>query len=385
MKQQFFTWAPNIWRYKLWLPRVIVLVLVINGIVPASPRAPLMPPQTVETSKPKLCIHTRLIDEVEEWKIQRSLQLIREMGASTIVEFFPWAYVEGTEDNYNWNSIDRIVRHARNQGLHIIARVGLVPEWARRKDERPIGTTTLNTLPEVAFADFADFVAQVATRYVGTIDQIIIWNEPNLAFEWGYQNVDPAGYARLLATVYPVAHAANPNISILAAGLAPTLEPQGSPYGLNDILYLQALYEAGAAHYFDALAVHTYGFQAAPAAEPGFNLLNFRRAELLHEVMVRFGDDQKPVIITETGWNDHPRWTLAVSPAQRMEYTVDALRWAETRWEWVDATCLWVFRYPQPTLSYPDNFTFVDTLFQLRPLYYTVQAYARGELNGDQP
>ena len=80
-------------------------------------------------------MHTRLIDEVDEWKIQRSLELVREMGAGTIVEFFPWAYIEGSEDQYDWSSADRIVRHARNQGMHIIARLGLVPEWARKKGD----------------------------------------------------------------------------------------------------------------------------------------------------------------------------------------------------------------------------------------------------------
>ncbi|NLX42779.1 MAG: hypothetical protein GXY79_04780, partial [Chloroflexi bacterium] len=51
-------------------------------------------PQQVETLHPKIGLHTRLTDEVEEWKIQRSLQMVREMGASWIVEYFPWAYYE---------------------------------------------------------------------------------------------------------------------------------------------------------------------------------------------------------------------------------------------------------------------------------------------------
>lgn len=369
-------WLGRRW---LWIPRIFATLLIVNAFVPTPPRALLdSPPHHVETLKPDLCMHTRLIDEVEEWKIQRTLQLIREMGASTIVEFFPWAYVEGTENVYDWHNIDRIVQHAQNQGLHIIARLGLVPEWARKKDDHAIGLTTLNTLPEAAYPDFAQFVADFAARYAGIIDHIIIWNEPNLAFEWGYQQVDPVGYARLLQAVYQPAHKANPNVIILAAGLAPTLEPPGSPNGLEDTLYLQALYDSGAAPYFDALAVHTYGFTEPPEETPGADVLNFRRVELLRQVMVENGDANKHVYITETGWNDHPRWTKAVTSAQRIEYTIGALQWAETHWDWVDVTCLWVFRYPQPTLSYPDNFTFANTVFQLQPIYYAVQAYARG-------
>lgn len=361
------------WR---WYLRAIIAWMILSNLAPVGPRAPLGAPQTVETVKPQVCIHTRLIDEVYEWKIQRSLQLIREMGADTIVEFFPWAYIEREKGRYDWASADMIARHARNQGIKIIARMGLVPAWARSDQEE--GLTTLNYLPDESFDDFATFVAAFAARYAGEIDYIIIWNEPNLSFEWGYRAVDPAGYARLLQAIYAPAHAANPNVLILAAPLAPTLEPPGSPNGLNDLLYLEALYQAGAADYFDVLAVHTYGFTEPPEAEPGENILNFRRAELLHDIMQRYDDPQKPISITESGWNDSPHWTKAVRPALRIQYTLNAFEYAEQNWGWLDKLCVWVFRYPAPTFSYPDYFTFVTPGFQLKPIYYAVQAYARG-------
>ena len=168
-----------------WLARIVVAVAVIAGLVPTQPRVLLGVPHTVETEKPQLCMHTRLIDEVEAWKIQRSLALVREMGAPTIVEFFPWAYIEGSEDRYDWTTADRIIELARNEGLHIIARLGLVPEWARSRGENSAEFTTFNTLPEAAYPDFADFVADFAARYAGIVDEVIIWHEPNLAFEWG--------------------------------------------------------------------------------------------------------------------------------------------------------------------------------------------------------
>ena len=62
---------------------------------------------------------------------------------------------------------------------------------------------------------------------------------------------------------------ANPDITVLAGALAPTLEPAGSPWGLNDLVYLDQMYTAGAADYFDGLAVHVYGLTFPPEAEPG--------------------------------------------------------------------------------------------------------------------
>ncbi len=364
-------------RYNwLWLVRLVIVYSVLQLLSPAPPRAPLDGPHTVETTQPHICVHTRLIDEVFEWKIQRSLQMVRELGATSIVEFFPWAYAEPERGRYDWASFDRIIRHAGDQGLRVIARMGLVPAWAR--PDRDGQRTTLNYLPEDAYDDFAAFVASFARRYAGRVNHIIIWNEPNLAFEWGYQQVDPVGYVRLLRAVYGPVHDANPDVVILAAPLAPTLEPPGSPHGLNDLLYLEALYRAGGATYFDALAIHTYGFTEPPAAPPAPDHLNFRRAELLYALSQRYDRPDKPVFITETGWNDHPRWTKAVRPSQRVAYTVDALIWAQQRWPWLDSLCLWVLRYPASTRSYPDNFTLITPDFQPKAVYLAVQAYARG-------
>lgn len=381
LHNEFRNFAKNMRCFGRWLIRIFVLHTLISVLIPASPRAPLERQQTVEMNKHQVCVHTRLIDEVHEWKIQRSLQMVREMGADTIVEFFPWAYAEVAKGIFNWASFDVIVKHARNQGIRIIARMGLVPEWARPGKNQQ---TTLNYLPDESFDEFANFVAAFAARYAGVIDRIIIWNEPNLTFEWGYRPVEPTGYMRLLKAVYAPVHAANPNVIILAAPLAPTLEPAGSPNGLDDLLYLEGLYKAGASPYFDALAMHTYGFTEAPQAAPAPNSLNFRRAELLHGIMLRYDDPEKPIYITESGWNDNPRWTKAVRPSQRVAYTVNAFRWTEQNWSWLDKLCIWVLRYPANTRSYPDNFTLITPDFQPTPIYYAIQAYARGWKRDEQ-
>lgn len=369
-------------RYLVWGIRLLILWVVCSALVAPRPRAMLDAPQTVVTLQPQVCVHTRLIDEVEEWVIQRSLQLVREMGADTIVEFFPWAYIESTPGVYDWSQADKIVRHAQNQGIRIIARMGFVPQWAR-PDEPDF--STLNYLTDDHYDDFAHFVVTFAARYAGVIDHIIIWNEPNLAFEWGYRPPNPLDYLALLQAVYAPVHQANPDIIVLAGALAPTLEPVGSPHGMMDTAYLEQLYAAGAATYFDALAIHTYGFTQSSLDPPMAQRLNFRRAELLYDIMVRYGDDATPVYITESGWNDHPRWIQAVHPSERVQYTIDALQYAETHWQHVEKLCLWVFRYPVPTLSYPDNYALVTTDFQTLPIYDAIKAYATGQQQNERP
>ena len=163
------------------------------------------------------------------------------------------------------------------------------------------------------------------------------------------------------------------------ARLAPTLAPPGSEWGLNDLDYLQGMYDAGAKACFDVLAVHAYGWTFSPDEPASPDAVNFSRVELVREIMVRNGDGDKHISITEGGWNDHPRWTKAVRPAQRAAYTVRAYQKVLAEWPWVDALSIWAFRYPRPARTYQDNYTFVDGEFQPKPIYLAVQNYAAGQ------
>jgi len=296
---------------------------------------------------------------------------VREMGASWAVEYFLWASHEPAHGIYNWGHADLVVDHAVNHGVQVIARLGYVPEWAR-----PPKTSSL-LLTEAHYDEFAEFAAEFVRHFRGRVNYVIIWNEPNLSQEWGYRSPDPAAYTALLCRAYRAIKDANPEVQVLGGALAPTLAPPGSEWALNDLDYLQGMYDAGAAPCFDILAVHAYGWTFAPDAPASRDAVNFNRVELQRDVMVRNGDAAKHIIITEGGWNDNPRWTKAVRPAQRVAYTVAAYE-KVLQWPWVDAFCPWAFRYPRPAHTYQDNYTFVDGDFQPKPIYLAVQRYAAG-------
>ena len=359
------------------LLRLALVFFLLWAVRPTPVLVVLGPPQQVVTTNPIAGVHTRLTDEVEEWKIQLTLQMVRELGTPWIVEYFPWPYLEPEKGEFTWGHSDTVIQHAENQGLTVIARLGWVPAWARPDPDEQ--ETTLTYLDADHYADFADFVAAFVARYRGRVNHVILWNEPNLSFEWGYRPVDPEGYVELLRTVYPRAHAANPDVVVLAGALAPTLEPEGSAAGLSDLAYLEQMYQAGAALYFDALAVHAYGLTFQPEASPAPDTINFRRVELLREVMVAHGDSSKPVYVTEAGWNDHPRWASSVRPAQRIQYTIGAYEWARQHWPWCKCVAMWAFRYPTSTHSYQDYYAFVTTDFEPKVIYLEVQNYTRSD------
>jgi hypothetical protein len=349
---------------------VLILVLVPAAAVP-KPIIIMGPPHQVQTVNPKMGVHTRLTDEVEEWKIQRTLALVREMGAPWIVEYFPWGYIEPARGQFNWEHADTVVNHAVNQGLTVIARLDFVPEWARPEN------TTFRHLDEENYQDYGNFVYAFVDHFKGRVDYFIIWNEPNLSFEWGYRPVDPEAYTELLKLAYTRAKEANPDCYVLSGGLAPTIAREGNEWGLSDLIFLQRMYDAGAKDYFDIVAIHAYGYVFPPDDPPAENKINFARAELIREVMVRNGDADKKIMITEAGWNDHPRWTKAVRPYQRTIYTLQAYERAK-EWQWCQALVVWSFRTPVPEKNFRDYYTLVTSGFIVKPIYLEIQDYAHG-------
>ncbi|HMA35697.1 MAG TPA: hypothetical protein VKY74_14625 [Chloroflexia bacterium] len=341
---------------------------------PAAP-PPTPPPAVIQTANPKIGVHTRLTDEADPEKIRQTFQLVRAMGAPWVTEYFPWSYIQPSDAaHFDWQHADLVVDAAAGAGLTLIARFDGTPAWARPKN------TTWKYLDPDHYADFAAFVGAFAARYHGRVRYLVIWNEPNLSAEWGSRPPDPAAYTALLRQSYRAAKAADPACIVLLAGLAPTLEPPGSAQGLRDTLFLEGVYAAGGRDAFDGLAVHAYGFQDPPDAPAGADRLNFARTTILHDLLVRHGDAGKPVLVTEGGWNDSPRWLLAVHPYQRIAYTLAAYEQARRDWPWCQAVTLWAFRYPRPAYTYFDNYTFVTPDFAPKPLYYEVQRYAQGGL-----
>jgi polysaccharide biosynthesis protein PslG len=352
---------------------VLAALIVFALHTTARPPAPLItlgPQQVVQTRNPLAGVFT---EEAETWKIQRGLAMVREMGAPWVIEFFPWAYYEPAEGRFEWRAADRVIDHANRQGLTVIARLGFVPGWARPAQ---IGgrDTTFTHVDAQVITRFARFAEAFAAHTRGRVAHIIVWNEPNLNNEWGLQRVDPAGYVEMLRAVYPAIKRGNPDAQVLAGALAPTLE-KNPDVALDDLDYLRAMYAAGAQPLFDALAVHNYGATAPPDQAPAPDRINFRRVELLRQIMVEAGDAAKPVFITETGWNDHPRFVNAVTPARRIEYTLAVLDYAQANWTWVRCVGFWVFKLPAPANGYRDHFTFVTPSLAARPIYEDTRSH----------
>lgn len=345
---------------------LIALVLLLVGEValfapfldPAATATPRVPHAVPLSEVQPYGVNTFLHKEVDSWKKNTTVAMARDMGAAWIKQQFPWAEIEyrldperpfwDVKNNQNaWTKFDNIASLAGQNGLRIIARIDSTPAWARPEGSSPKAPPS----PE-RMADFGNFIFEFVRRYRGSVSAIQVWNEPNLHAEWDTgRPVNPAEYAEMLKVAYTRAKEANPDIIVLAAPLATNNEHLAYDGNLNELDYMQGLYDAGASGYFDAMAANAYGTTYPPEDEPSREKLNFRRVELLHDVMARNGDADKSVWFNEYGWNASPpdmpeselRWGR-VTPEQQADYTVRGIEYAREHWPWAGVFTIWYLR-----------------------------------------
>jgi hypothetical protein len=286
----------------------------------------------------------------------RDLQLVQDAGFRWVKQEIPWREVEGhAKGVWQWETPDRIMDQIDAHQLKVILRLGSQPAWA---SETPLPDIS----PPDDLQDYYDYVYAVAKRYQGRVEAYQIWNEPNLAREWGGRPPNPAEYIEMLKVGFSAVKAADPNAIVISAGMAPTTRHDLE--AMPDIYFIQGMYDAGGAAYFDVLGVHAPGYKSPPeidpavvAADPDLNngdsapealrrVYAFRRVEDLREVMERNGDSAKKVAILEFGWTveprrDSPYYWHAVDPITQAQYFERAYQYAIENWQpWIGVMSL---------------------------------------------
>lgn len=332
-------------------------------------------------------VNTFLEQEVEESKVRQSLQMIRDAGFHWIRQEFPWEDIEkpakgqywDTKYNHStWDKYDRIVELAHEYGLEVVARLDHPPAWTRQAPREKTG----DFAPPDSYEDYGDFVATVVSRYKGKIRFYQLWNEPNIYPEWGEQDVNPADYVRLLKIGYTRAKAIDPNVVIIGAGLAQTVADDGRR--LNDRLYLQQMYAAGARGYFDILAVNDYGLFSGPGDRrlDENDRINFSRPIQLREIMVKNGDANTPIWAMEIGWNALPDQFQdvpfgRVDETRQANYAVQAYQRAQDEWPWMGPLMYWFFKRADDREQNQPMYYFrlLDPDFTPQPVYSAIKEY----------
>ncbi|MBL8055179.1 MAG: O-antigen ligase family protein [Anaerolineales bacterium] len=302
---------------RLFLASLILLAAVLSGLAAVAHQQATrtfgvvdgLPPADLDARPANLRAINVALEAYAPADLERALAPLTGFG--WLRQTFRWPAGQ-TPD---WPAWDRLISAAASRGFRLIAVLA---------EPQPAAPPA----PEA----FAEFAGAFAARYAGQIHAYQVWDEPNLGAAWG-GSPSAAQYLAVLQAAYGALHAADPQAWVLAAGLAPTVE--AGPDNISDLLYLQQLYDLGAAPYFDAAAGKPYGFTTGPDdRQAGADLLNFSRFGLLRQVMERNGDGHKLLWGSNFGWNARASPWGQVTPEQQAAYTQRAYQRAEQEWPW---------------------------------------------------
>jgi polysaccharide biosynthesis protein PslG len=317
-------------------------------------------------------------------EVDQTISLLKESGAKWIRANVPWNAIEangkGVLDTSYLSNVDYAIEKARAAGLEVEVPIADgVPYWASadpHKYQDASGYHYNRFYRPSSFQDYAEFVAFVVNRYKGMgVHVYEVWNEPNNAAFW------PSGpnagvYAEMLEATYPAIKQADPGSTVLMGGLSK-----------NDYNFLQALYEAGAGHYFDAVNVHPYAGSVDPTLcwkQPGGseNAVDaFCGVEAVYNTMARNGDSAKKIWLTEFGYSTCSG-SYCVSEAQQAEYLTKAYRKA-AGWPYVQALFWYQMRnWGSSSSEWTDNLGLLRSDFTAKPAYAAFRSYATGSSIG---
>ncbi len=333
------------------------------------------PAPVADAGMNRACV-TAALEQYPGAQLDWALATIRDGGFVWVRQHFPWRELEPTPGAFDWAAWDRVVAQAVAHGLQLIPVLDAPPDWA--------GT------PPDAIA-FARFAGAFANHYMAQLSYYEVWHNPNLGDSWGGQ-ADPNAYADLLARAAGAIRSADPEARIILGSLAPNVE--AGPQNYAEPRFLELLYAAGAAPYFDVVSVQPYGFDAGPGVrDTDMATLNFARPLLVRAVLEAHSEGNKAIWAGNFGWNSlPPAWDVvpsiwgSVDEAAQAAYLVGALARAEREWPWMGVMCINSFQ-PRPgatAQAVPDaeehwGFALVGPDAQPRPAFAAVRAWAARE------
>ena len=332
-----------------------------KAIVHDPPDSNLPPPVPRAERAFRLAAHTLFLD-------RPIAQLAQQAGFDSIVQVFPWRDLNPRPDTFAWRAADDMVRTAQAHRLDLVVRLDKPPLWAGRGEPAQ---------PPFDVPAYLDFVEAVASRYRGYVTGYIIWNEPNLAEEWGGWVAQPEQYVDMLCEAQARVRRADPGALVIAAGLAPTNE--FSPRAMDDREFLRQMLDHGAASCFDVLAAHDYGYGLPPDDPHGEHAgLNLARLLDLREILDEARAVQ-PIWITELGYTVQPGLHPHVSLADQAGYLLGAFRRVRAEWPWVETFTVWNLSYTGGTPEM-QGFSIIEPDRTPRPAYAVI-ADMRRELD----
>ncbi|MBN1091246.1 cellulase family glycosylhydrolase [Blastococcus sp. TML/M2B] len=319
----------------------------MDGVVPVAPSESLV-------------LGVTIFAMWRDWPMtQQLMDHARDSGSSWIRVDMGWCTLqeEGPDRVSAWyqERLDFVVDSAAQRGLKLLIMVGCTPKWAGGGDD-------LTGFPSDP-SDFTRAMTYLASRYQGRVAAWEIWNEPDC--RGGCPNGSASDYVPVLQAGYRGVRAGDPSAVVVSAGTSG-----------NNAPWIEQMYAAGAKGFFDVLAVHPYLEPVtAPPDAPSANMVyRLTSVEAVHDVMVRYGDQGKPIWFTEFGWTTASSGERpGVDEATQAAYLRSAVELTVRRFPYVTAAFWFCMRDRDDWTPYENHFGLLRLDGSAKPSFAALQ------------
>ncbi len=224
------------------------------------------------------------------------LPVLDDLRVTTVRLSIDWRRFEPQQGVFDWGMYDRVLGELAQRNIEVVADFNTIPGWASVD-----GPGCDDAATEVYFCElreemrpaFENAIRAALTRYAW-IEHWEFWNEPEM---WQLLGEDAIVYIGNLRSFYDVAHSVNPEIVVAAQTLV------GGEY-MHYLYSLSETFYGPDNEPWDAVSFHPYNWQYEETPGERHFELNYDRILGLRQLMVDEGDGDKPMWITEYGWNN---------------------------------------------------------------------------------
>ncbi|MYD11026.1 MAG: LysM peptidoglycan-binding domain-containing protein [Chloroflexi bacterium] len=291
-------------------------------------------------------------------RVDALAEQVSELGVDWVKIDVSWAELEAEPGVYDYQTLDAMIAAFELIDVKILLNVFEAPGWSRTSYTEKLNSDFRDYQgPPEDLADFANFMANLVTRYTGLVEAYEIWKSPNLLKFWSVPvylqepELNEAGdygvpdavrmgasyYVPLLKVAYDAVKSHDEGAWVISAGLAPV----GFSDGYNSIdtgAFLSGMLDAGAVASSDAIGA-VFSASAVPPTmaccdkPPGVashyeSFLQYF-PELLNyysEILSEYGHGDAPIFVTQIGWGTSEGDNTAVpsSGFEWLTYTSEA-------------------------------------------------------------
>ena len=219
----------------------------------------------------------------------------KDLKITTVRLPVEWKTLEPQPGSYDWTLNDRLLNRLQAEGFEIVAEFVTMPPWASLNPEECAKSDLACQPDPQALPQMAAMSAALVKHYP-FIRYWEFWNEPDEWPNMGKNHIEI--YGSYLKTFYDAVKKVDPTLQVAATSLT------GPDY--VDWLYNHCDTVYGYRP-FDAIAYHPYlDTLPDPTQDAPFSGIRKNRIDQLRALMVARGDGNKPIWLTEVGWQDTP-------------------------------------------------------------------------------